>query len=100
MPKNIKCPNCGNLTFSFWQKQFLGPARSIPCDDCGARVSVSWIRFIPVLLLIATLSLLYQFGLTEHGVGPYLAVVAATLVAVVVYQHYLVTLVVRSRPDR
>src|SRR3989344_2917403 len=40
--QKYNCPKCGQASFSFWQKQFLGPLGSIPCGACGASVSVPW----------------------------------------------------------
>ena len=99
MPKNLKCPNCDRPSIGYWQKQFLGPGRTIPCKLCGARISVSWIHFLPVLLIVAAFPVLSAFGLLEHGLAPFLAVAAILLLAIAVYQHYVVTLVVRSRPE-
>ena len=38
------CPWCERTTFSFWQKQKLGPNTSIKCAGCKRRVSVPWTR--------------------------------------------------------
>ena len=49
------CPWCGKGRFSFWQKQSLGPTRTLSCPDCKRPVSVCWNRAqlaaIPVLLI-------------------------------------------------
>ena len=49
-----ECPWCSTKSFSFWQKQSLGPNRSIRCTCCARRVSVPWARAhlaaIPVFL--------------------------------------------------
>ena len=49
------CPWCERKTFSFWQKQSLGPHRSIQCSACKREVSVPWVRaqiaFAPMVLL-------------------------------------------------
>jgi hypothetical protein len=39
-----ECPWCENKTFSFWQKQSLGPTRTLKCADCKRSVSVCWQR--------------------------------------------------------
>jgi uncharacterized protein YqgC (DUF456 family) len=39
-----KCPWCDRKTFSFWQKQKLGPHSSMSCTGCKKRVSVPWGR--------------------------------------------------------
>ena len=50
-----ECPWCQRKTFSFWQKQSLGPNRSLQCSACKRRVSVPWVRaqfaFAPMVLL-------------------------------------------------
>ena len=59
-----KCPWCEHKTFSFWQKQSLGPIRSIRCVNCTRRVSVDWTRAhlaaLPAFLL--AVAGLYSFG--------------------------------------
>ena len=39
-----ECPWCRRKSFSFWQKQWLGPARTIRCGACSREVSVPWGR--------------------------------------------------------
>jgi hypothetical protein len=50
-----QCPWCEKKTFSFYQKQTLGPSRSIKCGSCTRRVSVPWDRAqlaaLPVIIL-------------------------------------------------
>ena len=38
------CPWCGKGRFSFWDKQSLGPTRTLSCPDCKRPVSVCWNR--------------------------------------------------------
>jgi hypothetical protein len=49
------CPWCEQTSFSFWQKQSLGPARNLTCQHCKRPVSVCWQRAqlaaIPALAL-------------------------------------------------
>jgi hypothetical protein len=49
------CPWCGQKSFSFWEKQMLGPHKSIHCESCKRKVSVDWARAqvaaAPTLLL-------------------------------------------------
>jgi len=49
------CPWCERKTFSFFQKQTLGPQRTIKCGSCTRRVSVNWdramIAALPVMIL-------------------------------------------------
>ena len=50
------CPNCNRPTISIIKKMFLGPARSITCDKCGGKVSVSrkgaWKVLLPYLAVV------------------------------------------------
>jgi hypothetical protein len=47
----LSCPACNELAFSANQKIWLGPARTIGCSKCGARVSVAWVKSALVLAL-------------------------------------------------
>src|SRR6059036_3011458 len=38
------CPWCREKSFSFWQKQGLGPIRTIKCGACGRRVGIDMFR--------------------------------------------------------
>jgi hypothetical protein len=49
--KAYACPACGEPTIGFWQKHTLGPARSITCRNCKARVSVSWLASTAMFVL-------------------------------------------------
>ncbi len=96
MPQDLKCPNCQKPSIGFWQKQFLGPARTIDCSLCGVRVSVSTLHFIPILLfLIFGIPILRKLGLMEYGFASYAGALAFYLLVIGSYQHYLVPLVVR-----
>ena len=43
---------------SAWTKGALGPARSVPCRTCGARVSVRWAPALALLLVSSVVPLL------------------------------------------
>ena len=47
------CPWCGRKAFSFWQKQTLGPMRTMRCPHCKRQVSLSSFRAQVVPLLAA-----------------------------------------------
>ncbi len=38
------CPWCERKTFSFWQKQSLGPHKTLRCTGCKRQVGVPWAR--------------------------------------------------------
>jgi DNA-directed RNA polymerase subunit RPC12/RpoP len=78
-----KCPWCGAESFSFWQKQWLGPARSIECRNCKRRVSVPWIRS---LLAVSPIILLGSIGIGYFGtaIDSLLAVFASGVVGAVI----------------
>lgn len=99
------CPNCHEPTISFWRKQFLGPARSIRCSNCSARISVDW----KMSLLIAALMILHFVVITVvalEGWGrfgllfAFAAVIVVSLLFCVLLgfiQDKFVRLVVRDR---
>jgi len=35
------CPWCGQKAFSFWQKQTLGPMRTMRCPKCNRQVALA-----------------------------------------------------------
>jgi hypothetical protein len=39
-----QCPWCGTHSFSFWEKQSLGPQRTLQCVSCRRHVGVDWGR--------------------------------------------------------
>lgn len=41
---NYECPWCRKASFSFWQKQTLGPSRTIQCRACTRHVGVHALR--------------------------------------------------------
>jgi hypothetical protein len=49
------CPWCERRTFSFLQKQTLGPSRTLKCGHCARHVGVHWdramIAAIPIIVL-------------------------------------------------
>src|SRR5688572_433604 len=84
--KSYACPSCGKPTFSYVQKHFLGPARTIKCAVCGARVSVPWLRslgfgllamFVPFLSGIAAVMFAEPTGGAMYLVFLGVAVVAS-----------------------
>ncbi len=101
MPTMLICPNCKEPTFNAWRKQVLGPARAIKCSNCDARISVSTVHSIPVILLAMGIPASFVFSWLPNGYGLVESAVllAPLFVLVGLYQHFLVPLVVRSRSN-
>ena len=99
MPKKLLCPNCNEPSFSAWRKQTLGPVRKIRCRLCGARISVSTIRSVPMILLAMAIPIIVALALFEYGWVASAILVVALFAVLALYQHYCVPLVVRARPE-
>lgn len=98
MKRNIVCPQCDQPSFTFWQKQVLAPGRKKRCRRCNAMISVSWARFLPQLLLAAAFPIIVVVGFLEFGIFGGVGLIVLMIALGSVYQHYFVTLVVRSTP--
>src|SRR5690348_14138653 len=61
------CPHCGSKSFTFWQKQWLGPARSIECQNCKRRVSVPWGR---AMLAVSPVMAFGTIGIAFYNTNP------------------------------
>ena len=77
---SLSCPKCGNVAMSALAKSCLGPARSVKCRTCGARIGLMWLPAIIILLLVSFLPLLA--GLVVMSLGQSLTVLSPTLSAV------------------
>lgn len=94
-----QCPWCEEQTFSFLQKQTLGPSRTMRCMGCKKKVGVDWMRAqmaaAPVILL-GFLGLLVAkafFGTWSAVLlGGWLGITAGMAITAPLY-HYLVPLV-------
>lgn len=79
-----ECPWCTQKTFSFWEKQTLGPNKTIPCRSCNRKVGVPWDRaqvaaaplvalcFLGLIVgkvLFGTLSAVLLFGWVGASLG-------------------------------
>ncbi len=104
MPAKIERPHCHNRSFTWMQKQFLGPARKIECPDCGAKVSVSWQSLWVYMAILVPSIVVYQIfkedlnaAIGKAGtIGLLMAVGAVYLVFSSFYQHRYVDLEVRE----
>lgn len=98
MKRTIVCPNCDQPSFTFWQKQVLAPGRKKRCRRCNAMISVNRARFLPQLLLGAAFPIVVIVGFLELGVIGGVALILLMIILGSAYQHYVVTLVIRSKP--
>ncbi len=69
-----KCPHCGKLSFTFWQKLNLGPGRVIKCKNCGKKVGVSYWILSCIILIFLVFSIEKFFNtlfvkITIYGIG-------------------------------
>lgn len=98
-----ECPWCERKTFSFWQKQSLGPHRSIKCSACKREVSVPWMRaqfaVVPMVLLtfLGLIGAKIAYGmLAEILMGGGLGLMVGVILTAPIY-HFYVPLV---RPEQ
>jgi ribosomal protein S27E len=89
---DLECPNCHQKTIPLWRKMFLGPATSVKCAKCGARVSVPYSAMLAVIpFLIAIVAAQFVGSIVLAGA---LLVVA---VLVMCWIHYkFVPLIVKT----
>jgi uncharacterized protein YqgC (DUF456 family) len=97
------CPWCERKVFSFWQKQSLGPARSLRCTGCKRHVSVPWLRAHLAALPVFVLAIagLWFVGDAFNSkifalAGAFCGVVLGMMVTMPLY-HFIVPLV---KPDK
>jgi len=98
-----KCPWCERKVFSFWQKQSLGPSKSIKCTACAKRVSVPWGRahLAALPVFVFAVAGLYFVGEVFNSrlfaiAGLFAGVVIGMIITMPLYHRY-VPLV---RPER
>ncbi len=105
MVPKIECPDCEQLTFSWWNKQMLWPARAISCPNCGARISLDAKRHR--LVSVAIFGAVIILGLFSpqiwdnygRSVGILVSIAGWTLIGILIglYVHRYVPLVIRSK---
>ncbi len=98
-----ECPWCQRKSFSFWQKQSLGPNRILRCGNCTRRVSVPWGRahLAAVPLFLCALAGLWLLGNAFDSklfalAGGFLGVAVGMVFTMPLY-HQFVPLIRRSR---
>jgi hypothetical protein len=99
MSKKLECPHCNEPSFTAWRKQTLGPARKIKCSVCGARVSVSTLHSIPMILMAMAAPIGIGLAGLKYGWLSAAAVLVISSVILISYYHFFVPLVVRSKPE-
>jgi uncharacterized paraquat-inducible protein A len=98
MPAQLTCPSCGQATFPWWRKQMLGPARTVRCPRCKARVSVNWRAAFPVFVLIPlSIYLAFIVARSEPFYLRLLILTVGGMLAVFLY-HRFMPLIVRGGP--
>ena len=100
------CPWCQRKTFSFWEKQTLGPHRSMKCSACKREVSVPWVRaqlaFVPMVLLTfvgLTIAKVAYGELSEILMGGALGFMVGAILATPIY-HFFVPLIRPEQEER
>jgi positive regulator of sigma E activity len=97
------CPWCERKVFSFWQKQSLGPSKTVECTACKRRVAVDSARaqlaMIPLFLMV--LAGLWFIGDAFNSkvfaiAGAFCGLVVGMIFMMPIY-HYLVPLVKQRR---
>jgi len=98
-----ECPWCDRKVFSFWQKQTLGPNKSIKCPGCRRQVSVSWLHahLAALPVFVFAIAGLWFIGDAFNSklfalAGAFVGVVLGMMVTMPLY-HYIVPLV---KPDK
>ena len=85
----IECPHCNKPTISWWRKQFLGPARSISCPECDAKLSVARKSLVPAVIGM----MLVVYSANKVGL-----IFLLLLPVIGIYHQFFVPLEVRVRP--
>ena len=65
--EKFECPRCHNKAIPAWRKQVLGPASSMACPKCGARLSVPFSALwtlAPLVLAFAASQLIESIALS------------------------------------
>ena len=93
------CPWCERKSFSFWQKQSLGPNKPVKCKGCRRPVSVPWGRAhlaATPMFVFAVLGLYFvgdAFDSKLYAVGGAIAGVVLGMLFTIPLYHFIVPLV-------
>jgi hypothetical protein len=86
------CPYCGQQALTARQKATLGPVRSVPCQSCGKRVSVSPLSVLAGVPFLLGIGAVWYFRASPLGI----AALIVGAVAMFVIHEYAVPLVRRD----
>ena len=89
------CPHCNAPTVTFWQKNTLGPARSIECSSCHGKVTVPWLAAMSCISPIVLLGAGTFYYLSSAGevagafIGGFLGLLVGYAVSTPLYGRYV-----------
>ena len=86
------CPYCGQQALTARQKSTLGPVRSVSCQSCGKRVSVSPVGVLAVVPFLIGIGVAWYFEASPLGI----AALVLGAVAMFAVHEYAVPLVRRD----
>ena len=100
-----ECPWCERKSFSFWQKQSLGPSRALKCKGCRRQVSVPWGRahLAALPLFLCTVAGMWfigeAFDSKLHALAGAMAGLVVGMLIMMPLYHFIVPLI-RPEPER
>jgi len=86
------CPYCGQQALTARQKSTLGPVRSVPCQSCGKRVSVSRWSILAVVPFLIGIGAAWYLEASPLGI----AALVVGVIAMFAVHEYAVPLVRRD----
>jgi len=91
--KYLQCPYCNNRAMSAMGKFMLGPARSVKCQSCAKRVSVSWASMISIVVGMAAYIVMKPFMEPKY----ILLALVPVVVLVFIIHYYFIKIVGREK---
>lgn len=80
----LECPNCHEKTIPKSKRFWIGPIRSIRCDNCDAKVSIPYSS-----LFYITIYLLLMIVFPRLGISPYITIALTIITCVAfLFLHY------------
>lgn len=93
------CPWCERKSFSFWQKQSLGPNKPVKCKACSRAVTVPWDRAhfaAAPMFILAVVSMYFvgdAFDSKLYAIGGAVAGVVLGMLFTIPLYHFIVPLI-------